>query len=200
MTIDQLLSNKDSTGELAKVLDTDDIKMLIGLLNEKDDKLRYAAFLTLQNRSKIYPDVYTYWDTLSSKLTSDNSYWRSIGIMLIAENIKWDTQNKFDDIAEEYLSHCDDEKFITARQTIHSINIWITYKEQLFPMVTEKLTSIDVSTRKNTQRKLLIMDILTVLSQIQKVKPDSIITNYVLHVTTGGYLDAKSINLANKMF
>jgi len=200
ITIDQLLSCKDTTEELAKVVNADDIDTLMGLLNEKDDKLRYAAFLTLQNRSKIFNDVYAYWDTLASKLLSDNSYQRSIGIMLLAENIKWDTQNKFDDIAEAYLSHCDDEKFITARQTIQSINVWLTYKDQLFAMITNKLMNIDVSVRKDTQRKLLIMDILSVLSQIQKIKPNSDISSYVLNVTTGGYLDAKSIKLVNKMF
>jgi len=200
ISIDYLLSFKDSTDELAKEINSEDIAFLVDLLNEKNDDFRYPAFLTLQKRSRLLPDVYKYFDTFVNKMDSDNSYQRSIGIILISENIKWDKENKFDTIANKYISHCNDEKFITARQTIQSINTWLSLKPNLFPVITDALTGIDVSSRKDTQRKLLLMDILTILSKIQKAEPHEKIIKYMLSALSDGYLDAKSIKLVKSMF
>jgi len=138
ITIEILLKNKNQIGEVSKQLETEDIKFLVNLLDEKNEEIRYAAFLALQSRSEYSPDVYTYWDDFSQKLSSSNSYQRSIGIMLLAENVRWDNQNKFEGLAESYLYHCEDEKFITSRQTIQSINKWISYKENLLPAVMQR--------------------------------------------------------------
>jgi hypothetical protein len=56
----------------------------------KDDTFRYKCFLLLQGRSEKYPDVYPYWELFVQKLDSTNSYQRSLGLMLIAENVRWD--------------------------------------------------------------------------------------------------------------
>ena len=77
---------------------------------------RYPAFLLLKQRSVISRDIYPYWSIFCDKIANENSYQRSIGIMLIAENVRWDKECRLDDILEEYLSHTEDEKFITSRQ------------------------------------------------------------------------------------
>lgn len=50
------------------------------------------------------PDVYPFWDTFRAKLNSDNSYQRSIGIMLIAENTRWDTRDHILQTIDAYLN------------------------------------------------------------------------------------------------
>lgn len=200
ITIEFLLNNKNQIGEVSKQLKTEDIKFLVNLLNEKNDEIRYAAFLVLQSRSEFASDVYTYWNNFSQKLSSSNSYQRSIGIMLMAENIRWDKQNRLNQIIDSYLSHCDDEKFITSRQTIQSISKWISYKENLLPAVMQKLMGIDIPKHKETQQKLLLMDILNVLSQIQKIKPCKDIEKYVKDAVTGGILDKKAVKQVEKLF
>lgn len=200
ITLDALLENKENLDDLAKDLTKEDIKFLIELLNEKNDELRYAAFLTLKSRSKLQNDVYDYFEVFEKKLISENSYQRSLGIMLLAENVRWDQENKFNDVIDTYLVHTDDEKFITARQTIQSINIWITKKKDLFNVVIAKLLSINIQKRKDSQRKLLLMDILTVLSAIDKIERFDIITEYVSTALTGAMLDAKAIKQVKKMF
>jgi hypothetical protein len=87
----------------------------------KDDNIRYQAFLILQSRSIFFNDVYSFWDTFRDKLKSDNSYKRSIGLMLIAENVRWDEQNRMEDTIDEYLKLLNDEKPITIRQCIQSL-------------------------------------------------------------------------------
>jgi hypothetical protein len=89
MNVDELKSlAKNDISAASKNLGADDIRFLVERLSEKDDKLRYNAFLLLQSISRQFPFVYEYWDELERKLESDNSYQRSLGIMLIAENVR----------------------------------------------------------------------------------------------------------------
>jgi hypothetical protein len=107
---------KNDLQEASKALYTEDIPQLVEWLNLKDDNIRYRAFLLLQNRSLFCDDVYPYWDTLRSKLRSDNSYQRSIGLMLLAENVKWDAGNRMEDTIDEFLMLLNDEKPIAILQ------------------------------------------------------------------------------------
>lgn len=194
LTIDCLCENKHNTKALCANLTADDIGFLISLLNEKNDDIRYAAFLTLQKRSELYPDVYPYWDVFCDKLESSNSYQRSIGIMLIAENVKWDRQNRFSGIFNSYMSHCTDEKFITSRQTIQSILKWIASRPELAEQTAAELVSIDISAFKATQQKLILTDILNVLAEIKQLHASDLIDGYISRAITGGLLDKKSVS------
>lgn len=193
ITIEYLMENKGNVEKTASELTEADLKFLVPLLEEKNDEIRYQTFLVLQRRSQMQADVYPYWEMLALKINSDNSYQRSIGIMLIAENIKWDGEDRFAGIAEAYLSHCSDEKFITSRQTIQSIQKWIGMKPQYFELVKRTLLGIDSNSLKDTQRKLILFDIIGVLTEIQKIKPSDDITDYLIKAMSGGILEKKSI-------
>ena len=104
------LCEKDDLPDLLPTLNAPDINQLVSWLTEKEDNFRYKCFLLLQSRSEQASDVYPYWDTFVEKLDNDNSYQRSLGLMLIAENVRWDSNGKFDQILDRYLSFCDDEK------------------------------------------------------------------------------------------
>lgn len=92
LTIERLLSfEKDDLQEASKTINIDDLHQLVDWLSEKDDTIRYHSFLLLQHRSKDFGDVYPYWDIYCEKLMSTNSYQRSLGLMLIAANAKWDS-------------------------------------------------------------------------------------------------------------
>lgn len=85
---------KEDLLEFSKTLEADDISQLVEWLTEKDDKLRYNSLLLLEHRSEEYDDVYPFWGIFCEKLRSTNSYQRSIGVMLIAANVKWDRENR----------------------------------------------------------------------------------------------------------
>ncbi|NFE82325.1 winged helix-turn-helix transcriptional regulator [Clostridium sporogenes] len=95
---------------------------------------------------------------------------------------------------------CEDEKFITARQTILSINKWIMYKKGLLSLAVRKLISIDISKYKDSQGKLLLLDIISVLSQIQKIQPTNDVVEYIDNAIKGEYLNNKDINEIEKLF
>lgn len=113
MISESLLSiRKEDLPEVAKAMDSSELSGLVDLLPEKDDKIRYQAFLLLQYRSQLLGDVYPFWETFRTKLNDANSYQRSIGIMLIAENAKWDVENKMVDVIRKNFENDNMDNFI----------------------------------------------------------------------------------------
>jgi len=167
---------KDEISNVAGSLEGDDIGLLVADLAEKDDKIRYQAFLLLQASSRILPLVYPYWHILEGKLESDNSYQRSVGLKLIAENVKWDKEGKFAKTLDKYLSRCADEKFITARQAIQALSHIITATAAYNDSIKRSLASFPFQKYKNGQQKLLKKDISAILEMIdEKRQPNSIV-------------------------
>jgi len=193
ITAELLARSRDKVDEIARELSPEDIDFLVTMLNEKNDDIRYVAFLILQKRSNACNDVYRYWNLFYNKLSNENTYQRSIGIMLLAQNVKWDTKNCFDNIAEEYLSHCTDEKFITSRQTIQSIKVWVDKKPNLHQLIIDKLINIDVINLMDTQRKLILTDIIEVFVKMLKIKHDEEMINYICNASKLGILDTRFV-------
>jgi hypothetical protein len=104
----------------------ENIKLVDKLFNDlesKDDNIRYIAFKDVLSLTEVKVSwVYDKWFILVDKLSSENSYQRSIGLMLLANLSKSDTENRAYSILDKYLEFFDDEKFITSRQCIQ--NVW----------------------------------------------------------------------------
>ncbi len=193
ITIEKLMAiDKSDLYEASKVIDKSDLPQLVEWLSEKDDKIRYQTFLLLQARSSCIDDVYPFWDIYRGKLKHENSYQRSIGLMLTAENVKWDKENRIDATIDEYLSLLNDEKPITVRQCIQSLSKIIPYKKQLHSKIAGRLMSINISSIKDTMRKVIVLDILEALVTIRKYKTNDDIERYIINALSGGILDNKT--------
>jgi hypothetical protein len=82
-----------------------------------------AALQTLLKMTDSKVDwIYEVWDSLLEKLDQENSYQRSIGIMLLCNLAKSDTEDRLKSALDHLLVHTRDNKFITSRQCIQ--NIW----------------------------------------------------------------------------
>lgn len=168
MDNNQLLAlKKDQIPTQAKTLSADNVAFLVETLSEKDDKLRYNAFLLLQAHSKSSNMVYQHWNKLAEKLDSDNSYQRSLGIMLLAENVRWDTEGKFAGVIGKYFACCNDEKFITARQTIQALAEVAKATSKYNKTIADGLAGLDFSKYKENQQSLLKRDV----AATQKIVP-----------------------------
>ena len=92
-------------------------------LGSSDDKIRLNALQTIlkltEDKVEWINDV---WNLLVAKLDDENSYQRSIGIMVLCNLAKSDTENRVASILDRILAHTRDEKFITSRQCIQ--NVW----------------------------------------------------------------------------
>jgi hypothetical protein len=195
MDIQTLISQKDKDNilEFAASLTNEYIEFLVPLLAEKNDEIRYPAFLVLCERSRMNADVYPYWDVFVSKLSHENSYQRNIGVTLIGANIRWDEKKKFARIFQSFMSLCNDEKFITSRLTIQTIPLWAKYVPELLDKTVKELITINVKSLKESQRKLILIDIINALIAIREIKPSDQITHYLIEAMTGGLLDKKSV-------
>lgn len=87
------LVNTDSAASYAELLCAEDVAVLVSHLNSTEDKIRYPAFLLLRELSAFSADLYPFWGVLDAKLSSANSYQRSIGAMLISANARHDSAN-----------------------------------------------------------------------------------------------------------
>ncbi|MGE5398019.1 MAG: hypothetical protein ACM3MK_10850 [Chitinophagales bacterium] len=191
--------DKNMIPQAAETIDKDDIPVLVEWLMTKDDKIRYQALLLLQNRLINHKDVYPFWDIFQGKLKDNNSYQRSIGLMLIADNTKWDIENKIDATIDDYLALLNDEKPITIRQCIQGIHRIIPYKEHLHLKIAEKLISINIMEIKETMRKLILTDILSVLSAIRKHQTNDDIEAFIFNALSGEILDKKAKKQVEQM-
>lgn len=176
----------------AESLSNGEIALLVGLLAEKNDAVRYSAFLLLQARSARKDDVLPYWDVFLEKLKSDNSYQRSIGLTLLAANARWDTAGRTEAAMEAYLNVLNDEKPITVRQCIQALSQILPAHPGLCPAVVARLTAFDLTAQRETMRKLLLLDILDVLFAARAICPDDAIDQYVFSALLGDLLDAKA--------
>jgi hypothetical protein len=167
MNVDQLKTlPKNSIPQLAANLFAADVAFLVEHSAEKDDNLRYNAFLLLQANSRLSPLVYAHWSVLEQKLGSDNSYQRSLGVMLLAENVRWDKEGKFGKALPAFLRCCGDEKFITARQAIQALAQVVKIDSRYNEKIKQHLAILPLGKYKENQQNLLNKDIAAVLKII----------------------------------
>jgi len=187
-----LSTEKDALPALSKTLKPEDLDTLVDWLSEKDDKLRYSSLLVLHSRSKDSDDLYKYWDVFVSKLKSDNSYQRSIGLMMIAANVRWDKNSLFEAVFDDYCALLSDEKPITVRQCIQSFENIVPHKPLLNAKIADILMDIDILNAKETMRKLFLTDIINILLLIRKQAKSDEIEKYISDALLGGILDSKA--------
>lgn len=179
LTKELLLGHKDDLNCLLGKVREDDIGLLVEWLREKDDTIRYAAFQLLKLLSSNSPMVYKYWDNFAGMINDQNSYQRSLGLMLISENVRWDKEDKFGAICNDYLKHCDDEKFITARQCIQGSSAICEHSAKYNHEIVDMLLKIDLNRRKDSQKSLLLMDIIEVLGKVAREQRDERVESYL---------------------
>ena len=184
--------NKEDLPSRAAALTTGEIAWLVGLLAEKNDKIRYGAFLLLNERSLSQADVFEYWDVLAGKLGSENSYQRSLGVMLLAANARWDTVGKTAAVLDAYLAILHDEKPITVRQCIQSLQLIVPCHPELSGRIAKHLLTLDLLTQRDTMRKLILLDIVDVLLQIRATETVDGVDAYLSAALSGELLDAKA--------
>ncbi len=192
MTLNDLMSiDKENPNEAAEKLSPLDIAQLVKWLCEKEDSIRYPSLLVLQSRSAMADDVYPYRETFREKLKSGNSFQRSIGLIMIAQNARWD-DGWLDGVIGEYLELLSDEKPITVRQCIQHLKCIVPYKSALHEAIAKALMALDLAAVRETMRKLVLTDILEVLAMIRRTEINDAIEGYIMDAMAGGLLDKKA--------
>lgn len=142
------------------------IQELLNGLKDKDDKYAYQCLKQLEAESMSSDTVYPFIDLFASMLDNPNSYIRTRGIILIAANVKWDKDNKIDEIIDDYLKHIMDDKPITSRQCIKTLPTIVKYKPDLINDVCNALHNANPQIYKSSMQPLVCKDIQDVLKMI----------------------------------
>ncbi|BCZ47884.1 hypothetical protein psyc5s11_39510 [Clostridium gelidum] len=140
---------------------------LIERLYSKDNKVAYQALQMLETESEKSNTVYKFFDVFAEMIDNSNSYIRTRGIILISVNAKWDTENKIDEIIDDYLKHILDEKPITARRCIKALPSIARYKSDLVECIREALMKANVAIYGDSMRTLVYKDISSSLKEIK---------------------------------
>lgn len=175
--------------EAATIVNEKDIQLVVTWLLEEDPKVRKRSLLLLQNRSMNYNDVYHFWPVFAEKLRSDNPAQKSIGIMLIAANTKWDKDNKIDEVIDAYLACLSDKNPTVVRQCIQSLHMILPYKRHLYLHIADKLISISIRDIDVVERGAALIDILEVLMVIRKGWYPDEVEQYISLALAGDLLD-----------
>lgn len=137
---------------------------IISKLTTKDNKEACAYTQKIISESEKSNKWYSYFDEYISLLNHPKSLVRNRALTLIAANVKWDNENKFDAILKDYLSHITDEKPITSRECIKSLPKIGKAKPSLVPKILKELKNADLSMYKDSMRPLIKKDILEVVT------------------------------------
>lgn len=200
MITNETIANEDHLAQAAAALNEADIAQLVDRLSLKENDVRYQALLLLKERSRQNDDVYPYWDVFEKKLRDKNSFQRSIGAQLLAENVRWDNGKKTEAAIDSYLTLLYDEKPITIRQSIQALIDILPYRPELHEKIANALMTVDLMKIKETMRKLVLGDIIEILLLIRDKERNEAIESYMLKLLTGEILDKKTRKQLEKVF
>jgi len=134
-----------------------------------NDMHAYRCLQQLEAQSKRSNEVYPFFDIFVDMLESTNSYIRTRGIILIAENSKWDVKNKLDEIVDNYLKHISDDKPIAARKCIQTLPLLVKHKPNLRSCVITALGRASVAKYNESMQPLILKDIQKALNDINNL-------------------------------
>lgn len=144
-----------------------EIAQLFEQLFDKNNTVAYRALRQLQQESRESSRVYPYMDRLAELLESGSSYLRTRGLTLIAENARWDVDNRVDEVIDRYLRHIADPKPITARQCIQLLPTLAAAKPELRETILSALHRADVARYGDSMGPLVYKDIRRALEEIE---------------------------------
>lgn len=128
-------------------------------LNDNNDKYACSLADEIIKESADSDKWYDHFDDFAKLLNHKKSYVRNRAINILAANAIWDGENRFDFILDDYLSHCTDEKPITARITIKALVALGRAKPEYITRIIRSLDNADISKYKDSMRPLISKDI-----------------------------------------
>ena len=132
---------------------------IIANLTTKDDKYACAFADKIISESQETDEWYEYFDDFASLLNHPKSLVRNRVLYILAANAQWDTQNRFDRVISDFLTHITDEKPITARQCVKALAQVGLAKPQYIPRILSALQDADLSKYKDSMCPLIERDI-----------------------------------------
>lgn len=138
------------------------------LLTHKHIMVYYHCYYNVDQASAAHPELfYQYWNDFAALLHHPNSYHRDIGLTVIANLTAADSRQRFPGIMEDYLSHINDVKFMTAQCMVRNAKKIIRHQPALREPIIAFLMGVDDRCNyPDKQMALLKCDIIEVLDEV----------------------------------
>jgi hypothetical protein len=138
------------------VLDKELITELLQGLKSRNETVRYNCSKTLMIISRERGELlYPSWAYLVEFLDSENSYQKMAAVNLLANLVKFDTENRFEQLLKNYFDLLDDKSMILGIYVASNAGKIVNSKPQLEKQITKLLLDID-NTHHSGDRKELI--------------------------------------------
>jgi len=137
------------------------------MLNNQKIMVYHHSFYIIAKASQKEPELfYQYWDDFIPLLTHPNSYHRVFALVLLANLTDVDKENKFSLVFDDYFSHINDEKFMTARKCIQNTAKILANREELTEDIINILLDVDKRCGFPEKRKALLKsDVIELFSE-----------------------------------
>ncbi len=154
INVHKLLEKKDA-GNLEKVYDLaisdrNFLKELLDGLISDNETYRNNCYKVIQTMSEEAPlKLYSEWDFFHELLESNNAYYQMMGVQILAYLTVVDSEEKFDEMFDEYFSLLDGKSLIAARYVAIGAGIIAQAKPALQEEITQWLLKTEKSHHKN---------------------------------------------------
>jgi len=141
------LENKDINTKMfvKKIIENPDLiyQYLDGLVS-KNETYRYNCFKVLYVISENKPDLlYPHWNFFVNHLRSDNNYHKMSAVLIIANLASVDTENRFEDVFDEFFENLKSKKTIVPIYIVKSSSKIVNYKPDFKGKITDLLLNIE---------------------------------------------------------
>lgn len=137
------------------------------MLTHKHIMVYYHCYYILDRATSRNPELfYDNWKNFEKLLDHDNSYHRTIGLVMISNLIKVDKEKYFDSISDKYFMFINDEKITTARDCVVCTGKILEQRSDYIDKVIKLYLDMEkICKFKENQKALLLYDIFVIFDE-----------------------------------
>ena len=144
-----------------------ELELLLSMLTVKDTKQGYGAFLELEHLSEESDDLYAYTEQFADMVSDRAWAVRCRGFRLFCKQARWDDDGVLDRCLDRALVILEDEKPTAVRQALAALLDVVPYKQELWPVIRQRVEAMDTTRYKDSMAPLIQRDIQTLLNTMQ---------------------------------
>ncbi len=153
----------------ALVLKNEEIRMeLINeMITNKYIMVYYHCYYILDKASSRNPELfYKDWKKFEKLLDHENSYHRTIGLVMLSNLITADKEKLFDKIADKYFMFINDKKITTARDCVTSTGKILRQRPGYIDEAVKLYLNMEqICEFKENQKALLLYDMFVIFEE-----------------------------------
>jgi hypothetical protein len=132
------------------ISDRNFLKELMDGLSSGNETYRYNCYKVIQTLSEEVPlKLYSEWDFFHELMRSNNAFYQMMGVTILAYLTVVDSDEKFDEMIDEYFALLDGRSLVTARYVAKGAGIIAQVKPALQEKITKWLLRSEKTHHKN---------------------------------------------------